>query len=139
MLSDLVGKVEHMALWGKDRRRKQRYRVCWSGTLEARFPDFEGRIPVTISDFSALGARLQSDAVFLNNHHLISALKRPDLTLKIHAPAGVFETRVRIIWYRWAVETGSYEIALEFTETGQEYLLMADRIIRELGRKKCEH
>ena len=141
MVSTNMSRMMERIFWGnKERRLKHRYPVSWNAVIEVRFPDFHEQLYVKVINFSGMGARLYSELVFLNHHHLISKENPPHLILKIFLSEGNFESPVEIKWYQWSVEKNCFEIGVEFRNMINETSMIRDKIISELqSRKSPEH
>ncbi len=124
----------------KNRRQIERYPVVWDAVLEIRYPDYETRMAVTITNFSGKGALVQADRMFVNDRLLISAHHKPRLTLKAFSPKGLFQAGVKIRWYRWDVESSSFEIGLEYIDPSPENQLLASQVLNALHKEhRREH
>jgi hypothetical protein len=113
----------------KNRRQIDRYTVLWDAVLEVRYPDYETRMGITVTNFSGKGALVYADRMFVNDRLLISAHHRPRLILKAFSPKGLFQAGVKICWYRWDVEENRFEIGLEYLEPSPENQFMASQIL----------
>ncbi len=122
----------------KNRRQIERYPVLWESVLEVRYPDYETRIEVTVTNFSGKGALVHSDRMFVNDRLLISAHHRPRLTLKAFSPGGMFQAEVTIRWYCWNVEDNRFDIGLEYADPTPENQLTATRILHFLHKTHRE-
>lgn len=116
----------------KNRRQIDRYPVLWDAVLEVHYPDYETRMGITVTNFSAKGVLVYADRMFVNDRLLISTHHRPRLTLKAFSPKGLFQAGVKIRWYRWDVAENRFEIGLEYREPTPENQLMASQILSHL-------
>jgi len=117
----------------RERRRKRRYAVYWSGVLEVCFPDFQKQIKVTITDFSGSGIRLCTEQIYLDERRMIVSNPMPELNLKIFLPErGTFESEITIRWYNWSVEKCVFEIGMKFDRLSEEKQSLIDNLIEEL-------
>lgn len=121
----------------KNRRKIERYPVSWDAALEIRYPDYDTRIAVTITDFSGKGALIRADRVHVNNRLLTSTHHRPRLSLKTFSPQGLFQAEVNIRWYRWDVDSNGFIIGLEYVDPSPENQLLAARMLNLL-HQQCQ-
>lgn len=119
----------------EDRRFKKRYEVSWEALLEIRFSDFQGKMPITVVNFSVVGALLHSKQIFLNERHLIATEHPPALNLKIFLSECVFESQVEIRWYDWSVEMNLFEIGVKFINLSKEKKEDIRKISRQLHNR----
>jgi len=133
-VEDAVLKGDDMFLKSKERRLQKRYVVCWDASVEAVFPDFQGRIRVKVLNFSAKGALLHSEQVSVDNRHLFISAEKPDLNLKISLPDMVLESRIEIRWYRLSDGKKGYEIGIEFVNFMERNQGAVDKLLKFLKK-----
>lgn len=119
-----------------NRRNKRRYAVSWDALIDVCFPDFQDCLAVRLTDFSETGARLLSERVYLERHHLIASNPMPRLNLKVFSPEGIFYSGIIIRWYQWSVEKALFEIGVEFNPFLEENALLVDKLISRLHHQK---
>lgn len=118
---------------GKERRSGKRYDVRWNAILDVRFPDFHGRIDVTVVSFSAGGALLHSQQLTVDTHHLVVSDTKPELTLQIPLPGRSLELTTTIAWYNVSNKNGIFEIGVTFSHFKGESDITVDELVKTMG------
>jgi hypothetical protein len=136
--SSLKG-VQKMLLWGwgKERRCRKRFEVYWEAFLNVSFPAFQDRMDVKVANFSILGALLYSERMGLDGYHLVVTAQKPDLSLAIHSPRGLLESKINIRWYSWCYRKSLFEVGVEFIDLFERNSHRVQNLVEELKRGLC--
>ena len=104
----------------QERRRSQRFKVGWAGTLTCFFPNHEENIGVRVAEVSATGARLELKALTVGPYHIITGSESGRFTLKVSLPDVALSAPVKIVWYSTAREGDTFNLGVFFLQTSEE-------------------
>ncbi len=121
-----------MPFFNKSRRKNVRYPVLWSAELDVRFSDLRARWPVTVTNFSALGALIQSETIFARGRMLIGLVDPPAMALVVTMPDDPVRLDSQIRWYRLDGATSRFEIGIAFNDEEPETAAGMDRLLESL-------
>jgi hypothetical protein len=106
-----------MAAWPlAERRRKKRYRVEWSGSLDCSFTNHRESIPAKVAEVSLCGARLVMDRLLAGPYHIIVRDDHAKLILSLSVPEGAAVIPVEILWYNMDEETRLFSVGVSFQD-----------------------
>ena len=126
--------------WPRERRRKKRFEVSWPGTMEIRYsPEDIRHMDLTVTSFSAVGARLQTHYMDVDGCHIIMSDQRLKHFLIIERPEGVIHSQIEILCYDWKYEDSVYQIRVAFIDTSQENIRLMNLISKNLKKHRSKN
>ncbi|MGA3116981.1 MAG: PilZ domain-containing protein [Syntrophobacteraceae bacterium] len=116
-----------------DKRKAQRFRVAWTGTLTCLFPNLEEDVEVRVTEVSIAGARLELKTLKVGPHHIVIGSESSRFTLKVSLPEGAIWTPVRIVWYSTDQEKDSFNLGVMFLHASEELLTTIKRLLADVA------
>ncbi len=118
---------------GKERRRAERFKVEWAGTLTCLFPNYEEDVEVMVREVSTTGAGLELKSLKVGPHHLVTGSESSRFTLKVALPAGALWTPVRIVWYSTEQERATFKVGVMFLKTSEEHRSAIEKLLADVA------
>jgi hypothetical protein len=124
-----------MAGWksGKDRRRAERFKVGWLGTLTCLFPNHEENVEVRVTEVSSTGARLELNTLKIGQYNIVIGSESSRFTLKVSLPETALWTPVRIVWYSTDQEKDLFNVGVMFVQTSEERRASIERLLADIA------
>jgi hypothetical protein len=122
-----------MADLKQERRRSQRFKVAWAGTLTCFFPNHEENVGVRVAEVSATGARLELDTLKVGPYHIVIGSESSRFTLNVSLPDVVLSAPVKIIWYSAGQAGDTYNLGVFFLQTSVERRTSIDRLLANVA------
>jgi hypothetical protein len=116
-----------------ERRRAERFKVAWTGTLTCLFPHHEEDVDVTVTEVSIGGARLELKTLKIGPHHIVIGSESSRFTLKVSLPEAALWTPVRIVWYSTDQEKGSFNLGVMFLHASEEIQTIINRLTQDVA------
>ena len=122
-----------MADLKQERRRSERFKVGWAGTLTCFFPNHEENVAVKVAEVSATGARLELETLKVGPYHIIIGSESSRFTLKVSLPDVALSAPVKIIWYSTTQEGGTFNLGVFFLQTSEERRTAIERLLADVA------
>ncbi|MGO9019046.1 MAG: PilZ domain-containing protein [Syntrophobacteraceae bacterium] len=116
-----------------DKRKAERFKVAWNGTLTCLFPNHEEDVEVRVTEVSTAGARLELKTLKVGPHHIVIGSESSRFTLKVSLPEGAIWTPVRIVWYSTDQEKDSFNLGVMFLHASEELLTTIKRLLADVA------
>ena len=117
----------------KDRRRAERFKVGWSGTLTCLFPNHEEDLEVRVLEVSAIGARLELETLKAGPYNIVIGSESSRFTLKVSLPEATLSTPVKIVWYSTDQERDTFNLGVFFLQTCEECRTTIERLLADVA------
>jgi len=122
-----------MAGWNKDRRRSERFKVGWAGTLTCLFPNHEENVEVRVREVSATGARLELKTLKVGPYHIVIGSEASRFTLKVSLPDAALWAPVRIVWYSTDQDKDLFNVGVMFVQISEERRMTIEKILADIA------
>ena len=117
----------------KDRRRSERFKVGWSGTLTCLFPNHEEDLDVRVLEVSAVGARLELETLTAGPYNIVIGSESSRFTLKVSLPDAALWTPVRIVWYSTDRDKDLFRVGVMFLQTSEEHRAAIEKLVADVA------
>jgi hypothetical protein len=123
-----------MADWnpGTDKRRAERFKVAWAGTLTCLFLNHEENVEVRVTEVSTTGARLELKTLKIGPYHIVIGSEASRFTLKVSLPEAALWAPVRIVWYSTDREKDLFNVGVMFLHASEEHRAAIDRLLADV-------
>jgi c-di-GMP-binding flagellar brake protein YcgR len=122
-----------MAVWSlSERRRRKRYSVDWTGSLDCSFQNHEESLRVKVAEISCTGAKLVMERLMAGSYHIAIKGEHSQMALCMEMPEGTFVTPVEILWFNMDSETRLFSVGVSFSDLSADCLTALDRVVKTL-------
>jgi hypothetical protein len=87
-----------------ERRKRERSKLEWIGTLECQFLNHQEEVQIKISEITETGARLEMESLRVGPFNIVVQSSLINFILNINLPTGTVSTPIRIIG--WTSQNG---------------------------------